>query len=120
MTDNLGEKLITAAASQDFAGAAALLAPDVEFRALTPGRLFEAAGPEEVREILEQWYSPVEAIEALESGTVVDRPAVRYRVRWSSPQDETFVFEQQAYYDVADGRIGRIHIVCSGDRPVSG
>jgi SnoaL-like protein len=118
MTDSLGRNLIETAASRDFNGAGALLAPDVEFRALTPKKFVEANGPREVTKVLEEWFAPTQEIEAIESHTVVDRPAVRYRVRWSSPEEGTFVFEQQAYYDVADGHITRIHIVCSGARSI--
>ena len=120
MRDSLGERLIRAAAAQDFVGAGSLLAPDVEFRALTPQKLFEAHARETVIQVLEDWYSPAEAIEALEAETVIDRPGVRYRIRWSSDAEGRFVFEQQAYYDVVDGQITRIHLVCSGDRPIDG
>ena len=118
MSDSPGESLIRAAASQDFARARSLLAAGVEFRALTPMKLFEADGSEETLRILEEWYSPVDAVEALESDMVGGRPSVRYRIRWSSEDEGAFVFEQQAYYDVSDGLISRIHIVCSGDRPI--
>lgn len=118
MTEALGERLIRAAAAKDFLGAGSLLAPDVEFRALTPQKLFEAHSREAVLGVLEDWYSPADAIEALEADNVVDRPGVRYRIRWSSDEEGRFVFEQQAYYDVADGQITRIHLVCSGDRPI--
>ena len=116
MTNSLGEQLIQAAAAKDFARAGTLLAADIEFRALTPKKLLEANGKEQVLKILDDWYSPVDAIESLDSDTIVDRPGMRYRIRWSSEQEGTFIFEQQAYYDVSDDRISRIHLVCSGDR----
>ncbi len=117
MQDQLGEQLIRAAAANDFEAAAALLAPDVEFRGLTPGRMFEAGDRDAFVAILEAWFAPVRDLETVEGGIVVDRPSVRYRVRIAEG-GEQFVFEQNAYYDVADGLISKLHLVCSGDRPV--
>ena len=118
MQDRLGERLIRAAAANDFDGAAALLAADVEFRGLTPARLFEADGRDAFIDVLEQWFVPAQEVEAVDTGVVVDRPSVRYRVRLDE-DGQQFVFEQNAYYDIADGQITRFHLVCSGDRPVT-
>jgi hypothetical protein len=118
MSDKLGERFIRSAAARDFVEACELLSPEVDFRALTPRKTWVAHNPDEVAEIIEKWFGPTEEIEAIESATVIDQPGVRYRVRCSS-DNGAFVFEQQAYYDVADERIIRIRIVCSGDRPVA-
>ncbi len=116
MHDHCGERLIRAAATNDFETVAALLAPDVEFRGLTPRKLFEADGREAFVAVLQEWFEPAEALESIEPGVVVDRPSVRYRVRIIDG-GEQFAFEQNAYYDVTDGLISRFHLVCSGDRP---
>jgi hypothetical protein len=117
MADGLpGESLIRALIEQDHAGARALLAPAVQFRALLPGRLVEAAGAERALAILAPWFPPGSAIERLESDLMIDRPRVLYRVRWPDG-DDRWIFEQQAYYDVVDGKIVRFHALCSGDRP---
>ena len=99
--------------------ARSLLAPEVEFRALTPQRTFEAEGVEEATAVLELWYADADTaeIEALECAEVVDRPALTYRIRWTKDED-AFVFEQGAFYDLENGKVSRIHIVCSGDRPL--
>lgn len=54
----------------------------------------------------------------LETTRVVDRHRVGYRIRWSAPDQGTFVFEQQAFYDTTGGRIAHLQLVCSGDRPL--
>lgn len=118
MKEQLGERLIRAAAAGDFAEARSLLAADLHFRALTPHALREEHTREAAMRILEDWFAPTDAIESLSADTVVDRPAVRYRIRWSSAEEGPFVFEQQVYYDVVDGLITGIDLICSGDRRV--
>jgi hypothetical protein len=68
-----------------------LLAPDVDFRALTPDKFWEASSASEVVDdvILGRWLEPTDRIDAL---------------------------EQPAYFTVADGRIAWLRIMCSGFR----
>ena len=116
MTEALGERLIRAAAAKDFLGAGSLLAPDVEFRALTPQKLFEAHSREAVLGVL-RLVSPADAMRP--RGRQCRRPPRRSLPdSLASDEEGRFVFEQQAYDDVADGQITRIHLVCSGDRPI--
>lgn len=49
----------------------------------------------------------------------MDRHGVGYRIRWTSPDGAAFGFHQQAFYDVAGGRITHLQLVCSGDRPLA-
>jgi hypothetical protein len=44
----LGERFVRALAAKDFAGVAAVLHPQVDFRGMTPGRFWEATGPDQV------------------------------------------------------------------------
>ncbi|HEY3239077.1 MAG TPA: nuclear transport factor 2 family protein [Acidimicrobiia bacterium] len=117
----VGAEFIQALADRDFPTARAMLAPEVEFKALTPSQGFlDLTGPEAVMSLMQEWYGTAEAIESLETNRVLQRHHVGYRIRWQSPEDGPMVFEQQAYYDVDDsGRIRRLHLVCSGDQPVS-
>lgn len=116
---NLGIRLIEAASANDFERARGLISEEIGFRALTPKGLIRANGADAVIKILENWYPPDNAILAIEPGRVCDREGVRYRVRWRTAEEGSFVFEQQAYYEVAEGRISGIGLVCSGDRPLA-
>ena len=44
----LGERFVRALAAKDFTGVAAVLHPEVDFRGMTPGRFWEATGPDQV------------------------------------------------------------------------
>ena len=51
MTDSLGLRLARAIADKDEAALRGVLADDVDFRGLTPGRTWEASSPDEVVDI---------------------------------------------------------------------
>jgi hypothetical protein len=118
----LGTDFATAFAAKDAERVRALVDPDVDFRALTPSRSWEASGADALLEILfDNWLEPddkVEGIEQVESDGFADRERVGYRFRVRNPDGE-FLVEQQAYIEERDGRIGWMRVVCSGFRPVS-
>lgn len=123
METQLGTRFAEAIAAKDSAALLSVLAPDVDFRALTPGRFWEASTAAEVVDdvILGHWFEPSDTIDslyALEAGTVVDRHSVAYRFAVTNA-DGTFTVEQQAYFDVVDDRIGWMRVICSGYRPVA-
>ena len=114
-----GAEFIRALAARDFTAAEATLAPDIKFKGHTPSMGFvERTGAEAVMSLMREWYATAEALESLETGKVIQRQHVGYRIRWKADQGP-MVFEQQAYYDVDDrGQISRWQFVCSGDQPV--
>lgn len=97
-----------------------LLHPDVEFRAMTPGRTWEADDREAVIALfLDTWFEDadeIQALEALESDSFADRQRVGYRLSVNNPQGR-FLVEQQAYLGDRDGVIGWMRVLCSGYRP---
>ncbi|WP_164519757.1 nuclear transport factor 2 family protein [Nocardioides ferulae] len=121
MSQDLAARFVDAIASHDRAALAALLAPDVDFRGLTPGRSWEASDPAQVVGVLlDHWFEDTDRIEevtSVEHGEdVADVARVAYRFQLlndAGPQ----VAEQQAYYRVADGRLSYLRIMCSGFRP---
>jgi ketosteroid isomerase-like protein len=119
---DLGRDFARALAAKDAQGLLDLLHPDVEFRAVTPGRSWEADDREAVLAVLlGKWFEPtdeIEAVERVESDAFADRQRVGYRFRVSNPEG-SFLVEQQAYLSELDGRIGWMRVVCSGYRPLS-
>lgn len=115
-----GPALIHALVGHDLDTAHGLLAPDITFSALLPPRVVELGHRDAVLELLAGWFPAggVDELLALESGTVVDRHRVGYRVRWHNPAGERFVFEQQAYYELGTAGISWMHLVCTGHRPL--
>jgi hypothetical protein len=124
MVISVGERFARAVAAQDAPALLALLAPDVDFRGMTPGRFWEAGSAVEVVDdvILGQWFAPanrIDAIVAIEHDVVVDRERVGYRFHVTN-DGGAFVVEQQAYYGVEGDRVTWLRIMCSGYRQVDG
>ena len=118
----VGERFARAIAAKDSAALLELLAPQVDCRAMTPGRFWEPASSSELVNdvILGKWFEPtdhIEGIEAIESDSVADRERVGYRFRVKNA-DGTFLVEQQAYLGVEDDRVAWLRIMCCGYRPI--
>jgi len=116
----LGLRFAESLARKDRAALLELLADDVDFRALTPGQVWETERPTEIVDdvLLGRWFEPsdhIDALDAVETSEIVDRTRVGYRFAVTNP-DGRFLVEQQAYLDEVDGRIGWLRIMCSGFR----
>ena len=111
-----------ALAVKDFDRLAELMHPEIDFRALTPKRAWEAGDPDAViAEVLRRWFEDSDEIESLvhlESDVFADRERVGYRFSINRPGGR-FLIEQQAYLADRDGRIGWMRVVCSGFRPTA-
>ncbi len=118
MPPELGERFARAVAAQDAGALKDLLAPHVQFQALTPSRYWENDDAEAVVEevILGTWFSPertVTRILDLDSATVGPVERVGYRFLAQLPDGE-FIIEQQAYLRAEKGNIIELRILCSG------
>ncbi len=120
-TTTLGADFAAALAVKDFARVHDLLHPEIDFRGMTPGRVWEAGDPATViSEVLRQWFEDVDEIQALESldtDAFADRERVGYRFSVHNPKGR-FLVDQQAYVGELDGKIGWMRVMCSGFRPV--
>jgi hypothetical protein len=115
----LGPAFAQALGRKDFDQLMRLLHPEIDFRALTPGRNWEATGPHAVVEdVLRQWFEDSDELEqviSIETDSVADRDRVAYRFHGRN-QHGPFIVEQQAYYSERDGRIDWMRVLCSGFR----
>lgn len=112
-----GEAFAQALAAKSSAAIEAVMAPDVDFRAMTPGRFWEAHTHAELVEILfGSWLEPSDEVVALVStatGEVSTRHHVAYRLHLRNADGDSLM-EQQMYYNVTDGRISWARVMCSG------
>lgn len=120
---SLAHRFSAALAARDAAALRSLLASEVDFRGLTPGRLWEASSSDALIDevILGTWFEPDDVIERIESvqyGQVGTRTRVGYRLRVRNAAG-TFTVEQQAFCDLAGGRITWLRLLCSGFVPVT-
>jgi hypothetical protein len=123
MQTDPGETLAQAIAAKNADALLGLLSPEVDFRAMTPGRFWESSSATEVVNdvIFGRWFGEtdrIDGVDAIESDVVADRRRVGYRFRVTNG-DGTFLVEQQAYYSVERDRIDWLRIMCSGYRPVA-
>ena len=123
MPDRIGERFARAITTKDSAGLKELMRPDIDFRAMTPAKFWEATDPDEVvdQAILGTWFSPerrIVEVLAVETDTVGSRERVGYRFRVERPDGE-FVIEQQAYLETDGETISWLRILCSGFVPVT-
>jgi hypothetical protein len=124
VNEQLGAQFVKHVAAHDAAGLTAMLSDDIDFKALTPRRFWEAASPAEIVDdvIFGHWFKEsdhIDAVESIETDTVVDRHRVGYRLHITNT-DGAFAVEQQAYYEVRDGQISWLRIMCAGYQPVVG
>jgi len=81
--DGVGRTFAEALARKDYDGLAALLDPDVDFRALTPSRAGEATGPAGVVDVLRTWFEDDDEFEdrlEVTTDAFADRERVAYRL----------------------------------------
>ncbi|MFI5036698.1 MAG: nuclear transport factor 2 family protein [Acidimicrobiales bacterium] len=119
--DDPGERFARALGAKDAAALKTLLAPDVDFRALTPGEAWESRDRNEVVDdiFFGEWLEPhdhVTDVLSVETDAVGPRCRVGYRFALTNP-DGRYQVEQQAYFDVRDEQISWLRIVCSGYQP---
>ena len=111
-----------AIADKDAARLRQLFTTPVTFRAVTPGRFWDADTAVAVVDdlVMGTWFGPGTAITeltGLESDTVGDVEKVSYRMSLELGSGPAVV-EQVAYYTAVDGCITDMRLVCSGFRPV--
>jgi len=119
----VGQEFAEALAAKDADRLKALLAPTLDFRAMTPRKFWESGSSDEVVDeiLLGTWFSPtddVRSLDLVETSRVGPRSRVAYRCSVTNG-DGDHVVEQQAYYDVdpTDGRISWLRIMCAGYLP---
>jgi len=120
---DLAHRFTAALATRDAAALRSLFGSEVDFRALTPGRVWEAPTPDAVIDdvILGSWFEPgdvIKQIESVQAGHVSSRIRIGYRLRVENA-DGTFTVEQQAYLDLTGGKITWLRVLCSGFVPVA-
>lgn len=86
----------------------------VQFRALVPSGLREAADSASAAKYLGRWFGDADELLLLAFNIepMQDRLAISYRFR--AHKDQWYVVEQRAYCDVIDGRITSMSLLCSG------
>jgi len=113
----VGERFVQALLAKDWTRVEGAVDPRIDFRALTPGRPWEATTRKDlIEEVFQQWFGPsddIYEILAISTDRVVGRNRAVYRFRLRNPGGD-YVCEQTAYYDAVEGRITNLRILCTG------
>lgn len=121
MTGSLGRTFVDAVAARDTEALADLFSADLDFKAVTPRKFWEASTPDEAVEVvLGNWFKEsdhIDAVAVVDGEPVGDTQRVGYRFEVTNG-DGPHLVEQQAYYRSEDGRMSYVRVVCSGYRPV--
>jgi hypothetical protein len=122
MNSGIGDRFAHALAKKDRPALLDLLDPEIDFRALTPGRFWEAGSPKELVDdvLFGAWFEDddhIDALEDVQTGAVADLDRVGYRLRITN-SDGVFLVEQQAYFGVENDRINWLRVMCSGYRAI--
>jgi hypothetical protein len=120
---SLAHRFTAALAAKDAAALRSLFAGEVDFRGLTPGRVWEARTVDALIDevLLGSWYVPgdvIQRIESVQQGQVGTRTRIGYRLRMDSA-GRTYTVEQHAFCDLSDGKITWLRMLCSGLVPVA-
>jgi len=121
MSASLAASYAQAVAAKDMATVREMLHPEIDFRGMTPGRVWDAAGPDDVLVAIGTWFEDddvIEHVESIETDGFADRERVGYRLQVRN-KDGLHLVEQQVYLSERDGRIGWMRVMCSGYRPVT-
>jgi hypothetical protein len=114
--------LLAALAAWDEPRLRSLLADDVWMRALLVRETVESHDAESAMRALHGWYGSAVELQVLNATTyrVATREQITFRVRVRPPwAPETWhLIEQTAYLRIADGRIRRFDLICTGFHPV--
>ena len=109
--------LVDAIVARDVTRAVALLHPEIDFRAMTPNRIWDAGDPAGVEAVLREWLEDpdeeVEGVEATEPTSIEGIARVGWLVHISDA-DGPHVFEQQAYVRERDGQVDWMRVMCTG------
>jgi hypothetical protein len=117
----LGAEYARALVARNYDRIRELMDPEIDFRAMTPNRVWEAGDPDTViSDVLLSWFdesNETVALERLECDAFADRERVGFRLSVRNAEGRHLV-EQQVYLSSRDGRITWMRSVCSGFRPV--
>ncbi|HEX3911502.1 MAG TPA: hypothetical protein VHW67_12470 [Solirubrobacteraceae bacterium] len=124
--NTLGADFAHALAEKDAPRMRGLFAPEVDFRAMTPRKTWEAHDPDAVLAIVfANWFEGsdrIDSLQRLETDAFADRERVGYRLDISNPEGR-FLVEQQAYLSEGEGessgKIAWMRMLCSGYRPLA-
>jgi ketosteroid isomerase-like protein len=118
VAETIGAKFVAAVAAQDSRALAVCFVERAQLQALIPPGLRERTGAAEAAELIASWFADATELELVDSRIemVEDRLHVWYRFAVVE-EGQPYLVEQHLFCVVADGKIERANLLCSGFRP---
>jgi hypothetical protein len=116
---DVGRKFLEALSAMDFDRIGACFTDDAKLQALVPSGLREEEGTDGIVSRFRLWWSELAdpGLRSSEPEPFHELVRIRYTVTGVDPDDGPVEVEQQAYLEVADGKIAAMNLVCSGFVP---
>ena len=115
------QRLLDAIVTRDFDAMSAVLAPDVRMRALLPHSIVETDTAAAAVDTFREWFGTHKSYEAVTAvqHTIGAREFLSYNlhVRPDWAPDQWHTVEQSGYCRIADDRVTRLDLVCTGYFP---
>jgi hypothetical protein len=123
VSDTIGEAFVAALAAKDADRLRQVLDPELDFRALTPRKSWEASSADQVVDeiVFAHWFAPTDRITGVsrvDTDDVGPRHRVGYRLAVTNGGGDHIV-DQQAYYETDGERITWLRILCAGYLPLA-
>jgi hypothetical protein len=114
----LGERFVEAVAVRDAAALVRCFATGAELRALVPPGLRERTGAADAAALISGWFEDATELELLASRSEALEDRLYFSYRFAAVKEgQRYLVEQHLFCTVADGRIARADLLCSGFRP---
>jgi hypothetical protein len=117
----LGKAFVDALVARDWDAMQDVLDPEVDLRALTPGKVWSATGAKAAcADVFGVWFPPHEVTERIEGPEFTDvlgRVRADYRLFVRNQKDNVYLVEQRVYLD-GEERLERVELICGGFRRV--
>jgi len=116
---NVVQRFVEALAERNHEGVADCFAGDIQFRALIPPGLTEAAGSAEATALFMSWWGDSDRFRLISSSSegIADKTRVTYTIQ-GREAGEWYACQQQAFCIVNDDKMATLDILCSGFRPI--
>jgi len=120
LATDLGKRFLAALSRRDYGALGECFAADGTLRGIVPPGLREADGREAITVRFRLWTEDIADYEIVESDAApfADLLRLRWAVQGVDPELGLNAYEQTAYAEVADGKIVRMRLACSGHRPL--
>jgi 2-polyprenyl-6-methoxyphenol hydroxylase-like FAD-dependent oxidoreductase len=118
----VGQAFLDAVGSRDFEALEALIHPRARMRSLQWDGHLDYVGREDIVDVFRGWYGDLDEHEVISTALSIvgERLHVGYHYRVLRPEHEGHEeVEQHVYFQVRNGRVLSLDLICSGYRPAS-